>query len=194
MSRSTTIWVPSVICLNLSFHQLWEQALSGLASHTCLLRSSPSMPNVKSGDLSHLPDSLKLCQMIWLELLSCHPQKLSVYKPSIQFSDCLAHHHLWIYDHLPYFGKVSDQSLVLIQKYCSDHSLLGNPSLFGIVANLLNLTKQSLHWTTGYPIGTCLDQKTWVQNTFAHHSGLPTALMSTQIGSWIMSDQSWNHD
>src|SRR5882672_11707824 len=69
------------------------------------------------------------------------------------------------------FGKVSDQSLVLIQKYCSDHSLFGNPSLFGIVANLLNLTKQSLHRTTGYPIGTCLDWKTRVQNTFARHNG-----------------------
>src|SRR5882672_7528907 len=69
------------------------------------------------------------------------------------------------------FGKVSDQSLVLIQKYCSDHSLFGNPSLFGMVANLLNLTKQSLHRTTGYPIGTCLDRKTRVQNTFARHTG-----------------------
>jgi len=76
------------------------------------------------------------------------------------------------------FGKVSDQSLVLIRKYCSDHSLFGNPSLFGIVANLLNLTKQSLHWTTGYPIGTCLDQKTWVQNTFACHNGTNKLLWS----------------
>ena len=79
------------------------------------------------------------------------------------------------------FGKVSDQSLVLIRKYCSDHSLFGNPSLFGIVANSLNLTKQSLHRTTGYPIGTCLDRKTRVQNTFARHTGTSPCTSSSSL-------------
>jgi hypothetical protein len=92
------------------------------------------------------------------------------------------------------FGKVSDQSLVLIWKYCSDHSLLGNPSLFGIVANLLNLTKQSLY---RYPIGTCLDQKTRVQNTFACHNrvikilSLPIEIPSTGLASESRKSVIW---
>jgi len=168
-----------------SFCHLWEHTLSGLASHICLLRSSLSKPNVKSGYLSHFSDILTLCQMIWLELLSCHPQKLSAYKPSIWFSDCLVHHYLWIHNHLPYLE--SQWCLVLLRKYCSDHSL------FGIVAHSLNLTKQSLHWTTSYLIGTCLYQRTQVQNTFACHN-MQVASGWCHFSSWTsLSEHPWTN-
>jgi len=32
--------------------------------------------------------------------------------------------------------------------------------------------RNSLYQTTGYPIGICLDRKTWVQTTFARHSAI----------------------
>ena len=155
------LWGVNLVSKCPLFRHLWEHASSGLVSHICVLSLSPSTLIISSRDLSYLPDTLKLCHTIWLELFSCHPQKLSSYKPSIQllivlravFCWFVITFHIWevsdpglVLSQLIvlravicwlvitfHIWKVSDQSLVL------DHSLFGNISLFGLVCAPIDL-------------------------------------------------------
>jgi len=139
-------WISPYSCLR-------EHTLSGLV-HLCTkhkarrFQSSSWYSQTLPNDLVRAPllsPSEAICHLLYNFLIVLHTVTHEVI---ITF-------HIW---------KVSDQSLVLLWKYFLDHSP------FWIVAHHWILTKQSLHWTTGYPIGTCLDQRTQVQNTFVCHS------------------------
>jgi hypothetical protein len=107
-------------CVRLSFSYLFVKVISIYAE--CKVRRSQ-------------PSSWLLSNSTWLELLSCHPQKLSAYKPSIWFSDCLVHHYLWIHNHLPYlesqWSKSSPIMEILLGPFLIKKSfLIGNSCSF----------------------------------------------------------------